>query len=361
MGQLWKVKRELARFGQQLRSIPEFFYEPFLRKFHDLKRSRFTCVDGNIPQTNKVAIVLLYQPNGLGADVIGLLQIITSKGFAPLVINNSKLSPADEKVLENHCWRRVDRPNFGYDFGGYRDGILHLLDDKTEFTELLILNDSVMFTGSDVAKHLVSDLPAKALTGGILRERGSEHFLESYFYRIPRMVFDDASFIQYWRHYELTNNKYKVIRRGERGFSAAMLQAGIALNPLFDHQSFIAKLKACSANELEAYLNFASYRSDADMAKLDELLRVIPKDDAWCDLCIEHVSSVLSRDVFNSAYPVAAVKELAFPFLKKSNEPVNKNWRNKYLAAVEQSILDEPESYVLDFLENERSASLKEQ
>ena len=221
----WKVKREAVRFGQQLRAIPEFFWEPIAQYWHDrAARAGFATYEGALAQSQKIALILVYQPDGVGAATIAMCAHLHARGFAPFVVSNAPLSPQDRVALGPVTWRMLERPNFGYDFGGYRDGIGQLLRWNLVPDHLLIFNDSIWFPLSP-DETLLTELEASSadLTGTILRERGDELFLESYCYMIPRATFLHPAFQAFWRGLGLTSNKYKVIRRGERGFSRAMI------------------------------------------------------------------------------------------------------------------------------------------
>ena len=86
----WKVRRELQRIGQQLRGIPEFFSEPAQRRRHDATRPEWLRpVEGEAPLTRKVALLLVYQPQGVSAATRWTCEHLVHKGYAPLVISNA--------------------------------------------------------------------------------------------------------------------------------------------------------------------------------------------------------------------------------------------------------------------------------
>ncbi len=119
----WKIRRELDRLGQQLRAIPEAVWEPFARRAHDAALDRgFPITEGTLQPGTKLALVLCWQPRGLAGSFFNLLDHLVASGYTPFVVSNAAFSDADRQALRSRIWRAVERPNFGYDFGGYRDG-----------------------------------------------------------------------------------------------------------------------------------------------------------------------------------------------------------------------------------------------
>ena len=130
----------------QLRAIPEFFSEPIAQRRHDTWReSHFKPETGQVGYQGNVALFLIYQPNGIEASILRTCDHLAGKGYAPLVISNTPLSKTDRTELKNRCWVFAERPNIGYDFGGYRDGLWLLGKMGVVPDNLLVLNDSVWF------------------------------------------------------------------------------------------------------------------------------------------------------------------------------------------------------------------------
>jgi lipopolysaccharide biosynthesis protein len=148
---LWKIQREVMRIGAQIKNLPtaivdlyELTQEPKLRRAHFAKlHERIALTDGQAPETDRVAILLIYQPAGLAESTIILCQDLINNGFSPFVVTNSPLSDTDSTKLEAWCWKLMTRPNFGYDFGGYQDALFALRKIKTDLDYLIVMNDSV--------------------------------------------------------------------------------------------------------------------------------------------------------------------------------------------------------------------------
>jgi hypothetical protein len=338
----WKIRRELARLGQQLRAIPEAVTDPLRQRHHDRRVvPNLGFIEGAQGLGPKVAIHLLYQPRGLAPSTVFTCAFLAAKGYAVLAVSNAAISADDRARLAPHVWRIVERPNFGYDFGGYRDGIRLLRRWGVVPGTLLILNDSVWFP-LDPATRAVEDLEAHPadLAGAILRERGAERFLESYLYRIGGRLWDDPAFWRYWDGLALTSNKYHVIRRGERGFSRAVLEAGATLGAVWPTADFADRLAREDDDFLRLTLRHAAY-VDADLtAERDALLR--GGGAGWRDRVTDHVRRTLVKRQAYSSFPVAMARLTGHTVLKKSREPVSAAWRRAYAEAVHLGALPAP-------------------
>ena len=129
---LWKIKRELTRLSVQARAIPLAFYEPFVQRRHDASRpTEITATKGTLAATSKLAIFLIYQPDGVASskddafedaarvllkdaartkNYIGASPIValTSLGLPVIKKNNEHLYVlAREKISEAHANGRL--------------------------------------------------------------------------------------------------------------------------------------------------------------------------------------------------------------------------------------------------------------
>jgi hypothetical protein len=344
---LWKIRREWTRLLQQSKGIVEAFTDPVKQRQLDrLVAAGLPYREGLVPESKKVALFLVYQPTGISASTRETCAWLAAAGYAPFVVSNAKISPQDADLLLRVTWRIVERPNFGYDFGGYRDGLTCLETWAIDADEVLVLNDSVwvpVLPESDLLTRL-SDHSAD-IAGAILRKRGDVEFLESYLYRFNRKTLTHPSFRAYWAGLRLTSNKYHVIRRGERGFSHAMQQAGLHLAEVYDNAGLAARIAQQDDSFLEVMLKHAAY-IDAPLAtERDQLLRVRGHD--WRAKVLAHVNRALVKRLGYSTFPYAMVHLTGYPFLKKSREPISKSWRLAHIAAVDASDLPSPSATAL--------------
>lgn len=331
---LWKFSRELGRILLQLKTIPQFFYEPWLRARHDrLRESFLKPLNGDCLLTGRVALFLLYQPHGLPASVIHTCQHLNSKGYSVLVVSNAALTDRDIPRLIPCCWRILQRPNFGYDFGGYRDGIWWLQRQAISLQHLLILNDSIWFPilentsiledmeklDADFVGAAQLGVPSPA-KGHVKRQRS---FFGSYFWLLNQAVLMHPNFGSFWSRYKTTSNKHQTVRRGERGFCFAMQDAGLKMASIF------------SRTMLDQYIDHASPKQRLDL--LSHLCEVDPWLDrkriklckefsdtvAWSEQALEIILTINRiQNVFATA-PITCLQIFGVPYFKKASTPQN--------------------------------------
>jgi len=347
MPPVWKIRREFERLGQQLQGMGELLSDPAKQRKLDRAVSvGLPLIDGKLPVSDKVALVLMYQPSGVQDSTLATCSWLAADGYAPFVVSNAPILPQDRARLSEVVWRAVERPNFGYDFGGYRDGLTCLSQWGVAPEELLILNDSNWFPvlpATDLLARL-SAHPAE-IVGTILRSRGSEAFLESYFYRLDWRALMHPGFAAFWADLRLTSNKYHVIRRGERGFSAAMQAAGLQVAGIYDSAALAGQIAEQDDAFLHLTLKYAAYVDGPLLVERNRLLEGGGHD--WRSEVLTHIDRVLDNRLGYSSFPYAMVRLTGYPMLKKSLEPISRSWRLAHLAAVEAGDLPAPPAAML--------------
>jgi hypothetical protein len=343
----WKIRRELDRLRQQLQGIMDLVTDPIAqRQLERVLAAGLPSTVGALKMGPKIALFLIYQPKGLSESTLETCRFLKRAGYIPFVVSNAPLTRQDRIRLQPCVWRIIERPNFGYDFGGYRDGLTYLRQCGLTPAELLILNDSVWFptiTETDILVKLAAS-PAD-IAGPILRVRGSERFLESYLFRLRRSALEHPAFSDFWANLKLTSNKYYVIRRGERGFSAAMRGAGLQVEGVYDKATFVEDIAIQDETFLRSTLKYGAY-IDADLVK--ESANLLQENHTgWREDAIVHIRKVLEKRQVYSSFPYANVQLTGYPLLKKSTEPVSKAWRLAYLKAVEAEEVPAPSDQVL--------------
>ena len=124
------------------------------RRFDRRRDVAIKIEDGDLPLLNNVVVLLVYQPRGLSASLFHTLANIESEGFSAFVVLNSPINDADFQQLKEMCALTMKRPNFGYDFGGYRDAILHLAASTYNIDSITCMNDSIWFPVFKDCDHL---------------------------------------------------------------------------------------------------------------------------------------------------------------------------------------------------------------
>lgn len=355
----WKVKRELETLRQQLQAVPEVLIGPLRQRWLDRRfPAGFRLIDGAAPLTDKIAIFLVYQPRGMPASVLATCRHLSSKGYAVLMVCNSPIQAQDRESLGGYVWRFVERKNFGYDFGGYRDGIRLLWSWSISPETLVVLNDSVWFplTSGEAMLDAMECSPADFL--GALRhidepDGDSEHagiFL-SYFFLIKRPVLSSQVFIDYWKNYVSTSNKYLTVRRGERGFSRALFSAGVSSEGLYSRDRFLRCMETQPSPVLALTLRYAAYTDVSFEQQREQLLAQEERSEAWRIQVLAHMRSVVAKRNFHSSFCYATIGLLGIPLLKKNNGELQIRMRKQYVLAVREGNLPRPDIFVFEEIE----------
>lgn len=356
---VWKIRRELETASQQLQAIPERLIGPSRQRRLDSQfPNDFRVVNGAALLGPKVAIFLVYQPRGMSASAVATCRHLNERGYSVVLVANSPLSAADEQTLGRWVWRFVERPNFGYDFGGYRDGIRLLWHWSVSPDSLIILNDSVWFPLDRNETMLASMEVSSAGFLGALRhvdlpETDSEHagiFL-SYFFMIKRAVLTSEVFVNYWNNYVSTSNKHLTVRRGERGFSRTLFAAGVPSEGLYSRDRFMALVAQQPATFLRQTLAYGAYTDPGLERARDALLRDDATSEAWRAQAIDHIRTVVNKRNFHSSFCFASIRLLGIPLLKKNKGELQVRMRRQYLRAVSAGDLPAPEPAVLAEIE----------
>jgi hypothetical protein len=361
---VWKLRRELHRGYEHLWALAGLVYEPVLKWLHDRWRNRLDLPpDQGITPAGKVAIVLVYQPRGIAPSLVVTLRHLVAQGYAPLIVSNAPLSPASLATLAPVVWRIVERPNFGYDFGGYRDGILLLRRWGTRVERLIVMNDSIWMP-LQPGSNLVARMEAATgdVIGGFkhpdtLRKRGGKRragFVESYLYLFNEPALNHPAMIRFWQGYRVSSNKLNAVYRGERGFSRRMDAAGLTVTGLFTPAGLLAALREKPVATLRLSLTYAAYTEDDLSSECSDLLQRDPGAAGWREDALRHVEKTIARRRFNASFPYPSIALLGMDFLKKSAGPsgqggasLHSQMRRQYLRAVKAGDLPEPFPEVL--------------
>lgn len=340
----WKVKRELLRFRQQIAWYWELSQAGRRTRQHDLDRPRLVRrEDGPQPSRPKIAAFLIFQPGEMPGSILESCDQLAEMGYSVLVVSNGPLTAKARASLLPHVWRLLERPNLGYDFGGYREAVMHLWDQSLEPEELLILNDSVWVIHDafppfmDRLKQLGADV-----TGAVLRSKKHRRWLESYFFCLNRTALASSSFQAFWQGYRLVDSKFGVIRQGERDFTVALASGGLSVAALGDNADFLHRMAEATDAELRLALDYAAFASD-DLAQVRvQLLSELGGPD-WRARVLTHIAASLGgKRVWNAQFPIPALRVMGFPFVKKSREPVNAAWRTQFMRGVEDKVVPSP-------------------
>jgi Rhamnan synthesis protein F len=328
----WKIRREFNRLGEQIQALFSYPFEPYRKWKHDRDfASAVYLRDGTCSIGPKVAIFLIYQPRGVLESTILTCAHLVRYGYSVLLVSNTQLTEADVKKLAPQCWKIAERPNFGYDFGGYRDGLRLLEETKVLPETLVILNDSIWWpifpddtvlqrmetANADVVGTIMHYKPGRRKVG-----KPRPAFLESYFFWFNRKALSTRAFADFWGNYRISSIKYNAVHRGERRLTPAMADAGLVVKGLFSREDLVRALRAAGAKEVRQTLLYGAY-IDPDVRAEAQTLISSPETDGWAERAIAFIDRCTVKRGFHASFSYASVKLLGATFLKKAPAQAN--------------------------------------
>lgn len=361
---LWKLKREFTRLCHQILALPQSLLmlprrlsEPRRRLMHDLAfPNNLHLTEGKVALGKRLVIIVLFQPRGVSPSTIETCQDFVSAGYTPLVISNAVLSAVDQALLAETCWRVVDRPNFGYDFGAYRDGIRMIRETDITPDCLILMNDSFwckitpMLLGRmeglnvDLAGLLQDEKVLHDTQGGTPTRK---MHIESYCLVISKKLWKTKVFQDFWDGYQLTDIKPKTIKNGEIGFSRTMSAAGFSLGALTSRSLFLAGLSNAKNDVIQQALRYAAYDDPVFKSEGVALFSRLAIGEEWRNDALDHIRRWVNRRRFNAAFPLASAHLFDASFLKKNQEKIYAAARETYLRGCEDGLIEPTSSAII--------------
>lgn len=337
MNLIYKLRRELRRVAQQFRGLTTSISGRRARDSYDQRRSDLVRRHkGQISAAPEVAVLLIYQPAGVLGSTLHTLGYLRRHGLAPIVVSNAPLSAEDIARLQAEAYLVIERPNIGYDFGGYREGVLTALSCLPELRALHVMNDSIWFPlgGCDDALTRVQNSDAD-ITGLYMNCRRRDHkkaYLQSYYYRFGPKIVRAPVFERYWRKMPLIDQKHSVVRKFEHRLASYFERSGFTVSALVDRRSVTNHLLGLDDERLDLYTSFQAEVSTVEAARL-------PKD---CDRLHGRAEwrrqidkLIRSRGLFinlTELHP-CLLRELDVPFLKKGRSAPLMKQRRAFISA----------------------------
>jgi len=153
-----------------------------------------------------------------------------------VVSNSARRLPADLAPLVDDF---LSRPNEGYDFAAWRDGLASLAPGT--YGEVICVNDSVYGPLFDLAPILAAPRLADADAWGmVLSDQNTSRngpripHLQSWFQAFRRPVLESDTFAAFWRDVGSLPSKREIVERYEIGLSARLAAAGFRLAAAYD-------------------------------------------------------------------------------------------------------------------------------
>jgi hypothetical protein len=318
-------------------------------------RRQVLITEGALEATRRCAVYVMYPRLGLQDSHLASLAYLARKGFAPLVVSNLPLTPQERERLQPLCWRLVERPNYGYDFGAYREGVLMALDQLPGLDQLSLVNDSTWFpvpASADwlaQAERLEVDLAGAVSNDGWLdyladpgrgrpwaQDEGTPHLHYcSFALLFGARILKDPGFRTFWQGLTLTADKLETIRRGEVGLSRWVIDRGYRHAQTLDLTRFDQHLERMDADQLRELAANLVIPEDEALRKEQQALvgpSAAPADAATLRRFILWATAATGPAY---ALPHWSLPEQGFGFLKKS--PM---WLSRPTAQITTSLIE---------------------
>lgn len=344
----WKFRREVSTlffrvaYALCLRPV-----EPIINWLYDRYSARLVSLTKiyGAALGERVAVYLLYQPAGVSQITFHTVEMLRRSEFSVVVVSNTKLSRDDTRHLSKNAAVILERPNYGLDFGGYRDALLYLRDQQTPLSELLLLNDSVICVCGDLhefisrIRHCAEEvISAVELRGG----RSEAALLTSYFLFFRRNVLQSLIFWEFWQYYQMANSRYTTVRRGERRLSRMVKTSEFSSRGMVSCEGFSAStLDSLPITELERIIQYCALTDEKFIFQLEGLLRAarwIPVNEVRCTLS-EFIKQVSDRRSLVASFPYLAHVILEMPIQKRGSTLLQRLAICRFAEAIDDGVV----------------------
>ena len=362
-----KIRRELWRLHSNFTVwVSKVFYEPIRRIIFDhFFQHLLNLNSGELKLTQRVAVLVIFQPQGVLQSTLLLLDHLRENGWSVLVVSNHKLTVLDRAKVLSQCSQLMERPNVGYDFGAYRDGIRYLwkLDKKPE--NLVLLNDSTWFpirsndTSLRRMEALKVDLSGHIYKIEVAKKRERDH-LESHLLMFGKRFLEHPAFLQFWNNYRMSDNRGNTIKYGEKKITQTALSLGLSVQGLHTRDSFLEILGKLSDVELSNIVRQMVHHSSDAKAYCDKLLAKFEAKQPWREDYLTWVYDALSNSLqhrLSVTFVEPAVHLSGMGFLKKARDTRSQLARFAVLKAEDEKRIEA----LNDVVRQEIEASVKSQ
>jgi hypothetical protein len=180
------------------------------------------------------------------------LDAFVAEGFCIVFVSNSALTQESLDRLAGRCARILLRDNRGYDFGGYRDGILSLDMQQARPAMIMLANDSVYAPLSPIAGLLDEMDFSAADVWGVTDSWQRRYHLQSYLVAYGPAALAHPDFLSFWRQVRNIKSKWAAVKYYEIGLTQATQALGMRCAAVFDYQSLMRRAEAIVEAEEDA-------------------------------------------------------------------------------------------------------------
>jgi len=355
-----KVVRETLRIKRDIvGAFDKLKFRQIQKRYDKQWPAQLTLTSGAKSTSKKIAIFVLYQPEGLRCSIYDTCKHLSDNGYGVLIVSNCPLTPQDKRKLSTHVFHICERPNYGYDAGAYRDGAKLLPHLGLRPSHVVLLNDSIWFPLLRSNDRLSQLENQNSGFGGLVRKTKAKEdkkagqetagFIEAYFYHANLSTKNSLEdFVTHWNDLPLT-----VGRQGlrESRISQSYLKANDPLTALVSRTRFLTAVATLSNEELRKVLEYGAYPV-AELRTAGQKLLQKASDNVWREDVLRHVETTVNRYPFYGAFIYASENQFSLGFLKRTRTPLFDETRRAYLRAVSAGDLPTPSETVLAEIES---------
>ncbi len=339
-----KIYRELARLSRQASDLfrTKYIAGKFRRVIYDYKKEeKLKITNGTVILSGDVGVILIYQSGRVLESTKNLIKWMLENNIAPVVVANGGIRyEEDRSYIASICAMIIERPNLGYDFGGYRDGILRVINSTSEVNRLYVVNDSIwlpIFGGSNVldeSRKNESDI--WGIFEDIDRSNKKVHgiakfHVQSYFFRFSEKIVHSREFLNFWWSMPIINDRRSVIRHLETKLTLHFDKLGFTHSALMhpdDIFNYIEKIN--DDTYMRKLLDHQFLVSSGEEHRIIQRLLDIDEDEKFMN---EVHKCLLDMKIFTSPFHLhpELMKNIGVPFLKKGGTDFLKHQRQEIM------------------------------
>ena len=173
----------------------------------------------NPQTTKKIVLFAIYEKGEIRDDVRSALRELHALECTVILVNSRKLSEASRNELAQWTTTYIERPNYGRDFGSYKDGMLwiykHLSEEFMNVERFMILNDSVFYARSNLPQFFSALLNTQAPVFGATMNYQKVPHIGSFCISLSGKVAQHPKLKSFWKKYRKTDLRAHTIRYGE--------------------------------------------------------------------------------------------------------------------------------------------------
>jgi lipopolysaccharide biosynthesis protein len=191
------------------------------------------------------------------------IDALIAEGFAVVFVSNSaSLNRDSEAFATSRSAAIILRRNKGYDFGAYRDGLLHLGDDVHGLKCLIFANDSV-YGPFIPLRSMLNRMDFSMMDVWMATDSWQTRYHgQSYFMAFGPTALKHLAFMSFWSSVPNLIFKRSIIRYCEVGLTQHFLSAGLRVGAVWRYLDLVDRI---SSRDLK---NDSLHLADASMIAL---------------------------------------------------------------------------------------------